>query len=122
MAKEFGRKVRVGELIQRELADILQHKVDFPKQGCLITIAGVDVSPDLRQAKVFITILGKDEAADEIIEALNDVAGAARYHLASRLTIRGTPKLTFVHDISTATGNRISSLLNQANRTNSDTE
>jgi ribosome-binding factor A len=110
MQKEFSRSQRVGELIQRELSDVLRREIYDPGLG-MLTISTVEVSPDLKLAKVYITTLGGTRTIAETIQRLNKVAGKLRHHLSQRLTIRATPRLEFVHDASIEYGIKLSALI-----------
>lgn len=110
MKKEFSRAQRVGELIRRELAEIIQREVTQPTLG-IITISDVKVSPDLKQARIYITQLGGQLTAAEAVDYLNKIAGELRHHLARRLTLRVTPSLQFSYDSTIEYGNRLSALI-----------
>jgi ribosome-binding factor A len=110
MKKEFSRAQRVGELIRRELADIIQREITQPTLG-LITISGVKVSPDLKQARIYVTQLGGQLTATAAVNYLNQTAGELRHHLARRLTLRVTPSLQFSYDSTIEYGNRLSALI-----------
>ncbi|MDM8567184.1 30S ribosome-binding factor RbfA [Candidatus Halobeggiatoa sp. HSG11] len=107
--KEFSRTQRVGEQIQRELASIIHKEVNTKTFG-MITVSGVDVSPDLKQAKIYVTILAGDEK--NTVEHLNtEMKGRLRHGLSQRLTTRTTPQLQFIHDGSVEYGTRLSALI-----------
>jgi ribosome-binding factor A len=108
---EFSRTRRVGELIQRDLAELIQREIHVPSLG-LITIAAVDVSPDLRHAKVYFTALGNQWDIAQVTKYLNNAAGELRHYLAQRMTTRITPDLQFIHDTSIDYGNRLGALIN----------
>ncbi|EIJ43931.1 ribosome-binding factor A [Beggiatoa alba B18LD] len=97
MPKEYKRTQRVGEMIQRDLADIIRRDINDSSLG-MITIASVDVSPDLKYAKVYISLLANKREPAEVVALLNQAAGSLRHELAQRLTIRVTPRLHFIHD------------------------
>ena len=78
MAKEFGRNRRVADLVQQELAVILQRELDVRQFG-LVTVSAVDVSPDLLNATVFVTFLANDQARDSLVDDLNQMAGHFRH-------------------------------------------
>lgn len=110
MPREFGRSKRVADQIQRELAEIIQReRTDTGLQ--LVTVSYVDLSPDLKYAKVFVTSLDTRER-NEVIDILNDFAGHFRHLLSSRLTMRGVPRLKFFYDESIERGTHISALIN----------
>ena len=110
--KEFNRAHRVADLIQRELALLVQQEVDDPRVG-LVTISDATVSRDLAVSDVYFTVLPvKDTAAVE--EVLNQSAGFLRTRLAKTLNIRSTPKLRFHYDNTMNTGIKLSQTIDQA--------
>lgn len=92
-------------LIRTELAD--------PRVAG-VTVTGVDVSPDMRQAKVTVSLLGPDEQLKEAVAGLNHAAGKLRYGLGERLRLRLVPNLRFVPDLALREGDRISGLIREA--------
>ncbi len=108
--KEFSRNRRVGEQIQRELADIISKEIRHPDLG-MITISAADVSPDLKFARIYVTVLAGKLDNKQTVEYLNVEVKRIRHALSKRLTIRVTPRLQFVYDGSTEYGNRLSALI-----------
>jgi ribosome-binding factor A len=106
-----NRTHRIGEQIQRELADLIVRDLRDPRIG-LVTISEVDVSPDLARARVFFTVIGTP--AQQAEEGLNAAAGHLHNLLFKRLHIRTVPRLNFVHDASVEEGFRIDRLINEA--------
>lgn len=115
MAKEFKRTSRVGDFLKQELAQLIQLEVRDPRVG-MISVTGVEVSRDLSHATVYVTVLGKDSAAEaeESIAALNHAAGFLRSQIAKISNARTTPKLRFVFDASIGRGARMSKLIDDA--------
>ncbi len=131
MLEQSQRQQRVADLIQRELATLIQLEVDDPRIG-MVSVTGVEVSRDLAYANVYVTILnsasgvedsrlGELPAGDldnleieESVKALNKAAGYLRSLLARRLKLRLTPKLRFHFDGSVSGGNKLSSLIDKA--------
>ncbi len=111
--KEFSRAQRVGVQIQRELAEIIRRQMTNPNLG-MITVSEVKVSPDLKSARVYVTILGGNSPVEQIIAHLNASAGRLRHYLSQRLTTRTTPSLQFKHDSSIEYGSRLSALIDSA--------
>ena len=110
--KRSGRPEKLGDLIQRELSDLLQRELRDPRVG-MITITGVDVSPDLSHAKVFFTLI--DQARLEgTLAGLKRSAGFLRSQLARRIKLYTTPELRFVYDESVERGDRLSRLIDAA--------
>lgn len=114
MPRHYSRVDRVGDLIQTELAQIIQQAtkdIDIS----MATITGVVVSPDFSHARIYVSVLADDEAAiKKTIDELNANAKSFRYELAHAIKLRITPDLRFYYDDSTVRGTRISSLLHDA--------
>jgi ribosome-binding factor A len=104
---------RVADQIQRELSDLLRSELKDPRVG-MITLTGVEVSPDLAHAKVFFTTLGDADALSRTQAGLQRAAGFLRSELGHRLKLRVTPELRFVHDASVEQGVRLSKLIDDA--------
>ncbi len=116
MAKEFSRTQRIGDQMQRELALLIQREVKDPRLG-LITITAVEVSRDLSHAKVFITIMGKDDDEDAVkanLRILNDAGGFLRMQLGKAMKLRTVPQLHFNFDASVRRGVELTSLIERA--------
>jgi len=111
MSKESHRTRRVGHLIQHELATIFQREINQTKYG-MLTVSDVDIAPDLKTAKVYVSILANQVSHEAVIEHLNEQMGHLRHHLSQRLAIRTTPKLQFIRDTAIEEGNRLSNLIN----------
>lgn len=117
MSHDSNRPRRIAELLKRELAQLIAQELNDPRIGP-VTLTAVDVTPDLKLAKVFYTQLGETEASSqgfkETTEALNHASGFLRHCLRARVDLRSIPALRFKYDESVARGARISALLNQA--------
>ncbi|HJS76950.1 MAG TPA: 30S ribosome-binding factor RbfA [Burkholderiales bacterium] len=114
MKRGQGRPQKLGDLIQRELSELLQRELRDPRVG-MITITGVDVSPDFSHAKVFFTVLEKQRLEDAR-EGLRRAAGFLRSRLARRIKLYTTPELRFEYDESVERGDRLSRLINSVTR------
>jgi len=115
MAKEYSRTQRIGDQMQRELAQLIRREVKDPRVG-LVTITAVEVSRDVGHAKVFITVMGQDSAADiaQSIKVLNSAAGFLRMQLAKEMKLRSVPQLHFHYDESVSRGAHLSALIERA--------
>jgi ribosome-binding factor A len=109
MPHEFSRTLRIAEQIKRELAPLLQKELVNGPEG-MVTITAVDVSPDLHQAKVYVSCLG--EEAERAVSVLNKSSGHLRHHLAKHMHLKVIPRLVFIHDESVESAARIEALLN----------
>jgi ribosome-binding factor A len=108
-----NRSYRVADQIQRDLAELIRELKD-PRIG-MVTINGVEVSPDYAHAKVFFSLLIGDAAECE--QALNEAAGFLRNGLFKRLQIHTVPTLHFQFDRTTERAAELGALINQANAT-----
>jgi ribosome-binding factor A len=111
--KHSPRPRRIGDQIQRELAELLRQQVKDPRIG-MVTVTAVDVSPDLSHAKIFVTHLGGTEQAPAVVAALQHTAGYLRSELSHRLKLYSVPELRFYYDDSIETGLRLSQLIDDA--------
>ncbi len=113
MKKNTQRAHRVGDQIQRELADLLRLHVKDPRIG-MVTITAVEVSPDLSHAKIFFSHLAGADQKDAAVEALQHTAGYLRTELAHRLKLYTVPQLHFAYDDSIESGLKMSKLIDDA--------
>jgi len=109
-----GRPQKLGDLIQRELSELVQRELRDPRIG-MITLTGVDVSPDLSHAKVFYTTLDPAHV-DEAAQGLKRAAGFLRSQLAKRIKLYTTPELRFEYDESVERGDRLSRLIDSTKK------
>jgi ribosome-binding factor A len=110
--RPHGRPQKLGEVIQRELSELVQRELRDPRVG-MITITSVDVSPDLSHAKVFYTTLDPAHV-NEAQQGLKRAAGFLRSQLAKRIKLYTTPELRFSYDESVERGDRLSRLIDSA--------
>jgi len=115
MRTESNRPRRVGHLLQKELAPLIQQELNDPRIHD-ITLTTVEMSRDLSNARVFVTVLGGKEAGAEAVKALNKAASFLRKQLRGRLELRGVPSLHFVYDESVERGANLSALIDRARR------
>jgi ribosome-binding factor A len=107
--RSSGRPQKLGDLIQRELSELVQRELRDPRVG-MITLTGVDVSPDFSHAKVFFTCLSREHLQDAT-EGLKRASGFLRSQLAKRIKLYTTPELRFEYDESVERGDRLSRLI-----------
>jgi len=107
----YKRTDRLNDQIRMEIADILRSKVRDPRIG-FVTVTSVDVSPDIRQARVYVTVLKSDEdSAEKDLEGLRKAAPFIRGELGRRVRLRNVPELTFHLDQSIEEGDRVLKIL-----------
>jgi ribosome-binding factor A len=100
------RAMRVGDLILREVAFLLLEKVKDPRvQG--VTLTGIRLSNDLKQAKVFYSVLGEDDQIEQALKGLNSAKGFIKREIGNRMELRYVPEILFVHDPSLKEGSHM---------------
>lgn len=109
------RMERVNQLLREELSDLARRQLKDPRLGALMTITEVDASPDLRHARVYVSVMGDAEEQQAAIDALSAAAGYLRRGLRGRLKLRHIPELQFHHDRSMERGSQLLSLIDQVN-------
>ena len=114
---QHQRSDRVAAAIREEVANFLAEGVKDPRVTGLVTVTGVEMTRDLRHAKVFVSIMGEDSQRASTIEGLTSVQGFLRSRLARSLSLRVAPEVQFVMDDSVARAARIETLLNQIRTT-----
>jgi len=110
MEMSTRRQKRVGDLIQEEISDMLQKKLEDPRLQ-QVTITGVEVSPDLRYARIWYSVLGGPQEMANAAAALKKASSLLRRELSSRITLRYMPELAFRFDDSWQRGARVDELL-----------
>lgn len=105
------RLTRVLELLKRELSVILERDFDF--QGSLVTVTGVDVTADLKQAFVHVGVIAGSQRPDDILGQLNSRRGFVQGRLSKRVVLKRTPQLSFRSDASSERGVRLVSLMDE---------
>jgi ribosome-binding factor A len=111
MSPDHRRSERVAERIREEVATFLAEDAKDPRIVGLVTVTGVDVTRDLRHAKVFVSIMGSDEERQATLEGLDSAAGHLRSRIGRALRLRVAPEITFRYDESIARAAKIESLL-----------
>jgi ribosome-binding factor A len=118
----MGHRVnRVGEQMKKELGDIIGRKIKDPRIG-FVTVTDVEVTGDLQQAKVFISVLGDDVQKENTLKALAKAKGFIRTEIGQRIRLRKTPEIIFEFDQSIDYGNRIETLLHQVQNEGKESE
>lgn len=109
----YKRADRVNALLRHELQDIILREIKDPRVG-FATVTVVETSPDLRHARVFVSVLGSGEEGEASIRALDEARAFLRHELAARTDLRFVPELTFKRDVSMERATRISELLRES--------
>jgi ribosome-binding factor A len=106
------RQARVEELIRQEVCEILREDVSDPRIG-FTSLTGVEVSPDLENASIYVSILGDDKKKEEALQGLYSATRFIRGELGRRLELRLVPKIRFYRDDSLERGSRVLGLINK---------
>ena len=104
---------RLNHLMRQEISELFQRQVKDPRLGGFVTVTQVSASPDLRHAKVFISIIGNEEEKREALKALTIASGFLRKELSMRLRLRRSPELSFHYDDSIDQGAQVLQLISQ---------
>jgi len=107
----MSRVIRVNELVMRELSDLLHTR--FQDRTVGITVTEVDVTQDLRSARVYYSVLGDEKAQHEAAALFSQIKGELRSRLGKRVVLKYTPSLEFVFDESQARGSRTLAILDK---------
>ncbi len=113
MANENRRTDRVAAAIHEEVATFLNSDAKDPRLQGFVTVTGVDVTRDLRQAKVFVSVMGSEAERASTLEGLASVAAHLRSRIGKTLRLRVAPEIAFRVDESIAHAARIETLLSQ---------
>ena len=104
MRKNSVKNIRINSEVQREMSSIIREDLKDPRIHPMTSVMAVEVTPDLKFAKIFVSVLGNDEEKEKTMEGLKKSASFARHQLAKRMNLRNTPELTFVLDTSIVYG------------------
>ena len=113
MSSANHRHERVGEEIAHEINAMLAGELKDPRLEGMVLVSEVRVQPDMKHARVFITVKGTDQEQSDAIKALEHACGFIRHELVERLQLRRVPELHFTLDVSQERGERIERLLNE---------
>jgi ribosome-binding factor A len=105
-----GRMRRVDELVRAVISDAIAKDLKDPRVG-FVTVTAVKTSPDLRHARVYVSVLGDEQGRSETLEGLRSAHGFLQGRVAAELPLKHTPTLTFKYDESVDRGMRISRLI-----------
>jgi len=109
------RANRVAEQMKKELGDIITRKLKDPRVG-FVTVTDVEVTGDLQQATVYISVLGDEKQKEDTLYGLMKARGFIRSEIGKRIRLRKTPEITFEYDAALEHGNRIEDILRDLNK------
>lgn len=115
MRKNSIKNTRINGEVQKVLSTLISREIKDPRINPMTSVIAVEVAPDLKTAKVYISVLGDDESKESTRKGLKSAAPYMRGQLAKMLNLRNTPELTFIIDSSIEYGVHMSKLINEVN-------
>ena len=120
MRKNSIKNVRINSEVQRALGELIRMGVKDPRVSPLTSVTDVEVAPDLKTAKVFVSVLGDEKKQKDTLEGLKSAMPYLRSQLAKSINLRNTPELRFQLDTSIEYGMHMSALIDQVKPKNED--
>ena len=120
MKKRSIKMTRINEEVLRELSNILRGEIKDPRISPMCSVVAVEVAPDLKSAKAYISVLGDEAAQKSTMEGLKSSAGFIRRKLAENVNLRNTPEMTFILDQSIEYGVNMSKLIDDVTKKDGD--
>lgn len=119
MRKGNIKNTRINSEMMKELANIIRGELKDPRIAPMTCVTDVEVAPDLKTCKAYISVLGDEEKRIETLKGLKSSEGYIKRQIASRLNLRNTPTITFVSDTSTEYGIKMNKLIDEVVGTSS---
>ncbi len=122
MRKNSMKNTRINGEVQRTLAEIIRGDLKDPRISPLTSVVSVEVAPDLKTCKAWISVYGDETVQKNTLEGLRSAEGYIRRELARKVNLRNTPEIRFIVDQSIAYGVRMSRLIDEVNRGSEDAQ
>lgn len=116
MRKNSIKNTRVNGEVQKELSNIIRNEIKDPRIHEMTSVVSVEVAPDLKTCKAYISVLGDKKAQEDTLAGLKSAEGYIRRQLAAAVNLRNTPQIRFVMDQSIEYGVAMSKLIDDVNR------
>ena len=116
MRKNSIKNTRINMEVQRELSEIIRSGIKDPRIHPMTSVVAVEVTPDLKYCKAYISVLGDEEAAKATVEGLRSASSYVRRELARRVNLRNTPEIKFILDQSIEYGVKMSKLIDEVTK------
>ena len=116
MRKNSIKNTRNNGEVQKVLAGIIRGEIKDPRIHPMTSVVAVEVAPDLKTCKVYVSVLGDEKAREDTLKGLRSAEGYIRRQLAHELNLRNTPEITFIMDKSIAYGVSMSKLIDEVTR------
>lgn len=115
MRKNSIKNTRINGEVLKELSNIIRGEIKDPRIHPMTSVVAVEVSPDLKTCKAYISVLGDEQAQKDTIKGLKSAEGFIRTKIARNINLRNTPEITFVPDQSIEYGVNMSRLIDEVN-------
>lgn len=115
MRKNSVKNTRINQEVLRELSTLISREVKDPRIALMTSVTACEVAPDLKTAKVFVSVLGDDEVKENTLKGLKSASPFLRSSLAKSLNLRNTPELKFILDDSIEYGVKMTHMINSMN-------
>ena len=122
MRKNSIKNTRINGEVRRVLSSIIQNEIKDPRIHPMTSVVEVEVAPDLKSAKAYISVLGDEEAQKNTLAGLKSADGYIRRELARTVNLRNTPEIRFIMDQSIEYGVHMSKLIDDVNQTSVEEE
>ena len=116
MRKNSIKNTRINGEVQKVLAGIIRGEIKDPRIHPMTSVVAVEVAPDLKTCKAYVSVLGDEKAREDTLKGLRSAEGYIRRQLAHELNLRNTPEITFIMDQSIAYGVSMSKLIDEVTR------
>lgn len=120
MRKNSVKNTRINTEVMKELSNIIRSEIKDPRINSMTSVVAVNVSPDLKTCKAYISVLGDDQSQADTLKGLKSAEGYIRTLLAKKVNLRNTPEITFVIDQSIEYGVNMSKLIDEVNGNNTE--
>ena len=122
MRKNSIKNTRINGEVQRELSNIIRGEIKDPRINPLTSVVAVEVAPDLKTCKAYISVLGDEESQKNTLTGLKSAEGFIRSKLAKSINLRNTPEIKFVLDQSIEYGVKMSKMIDEVTKDIKDTD
>lgn len=116
MRKNSIKNTRINGEVQRELSNIIRGEIKDPRINPMTSVVTVEVAPDLKTCKAYISVLGDEESQKDTLAGLRSAEGYIRRELARSINLRNTPEITFILDQSIEYGVRMSKMIDDVTK------
>lgn len=120
MRKNSIKNTRINEEVLRKLSEIIHSDIKDPRINPMTSIVSVEVAPDLKTCKAYVSVLGDEQSQKDTLAGLRSAEGYIRHSLAQSINLRNTPKITFIIDQSIEYGVHMSHLIDLVNKKEED--